>query len=244
MGPHLDALVKWRGEMIGAFGTFQEFREIADLAMEGLAENDWSALVPKAEQIDAFISHITVLNDYATAISQVGNAMKDMNAGLRGMADAFGKDGENYVQMFQELSVALDGMSEALTSNADAYGLSIAAVGISRSVTQNVIKDLRARAAVEGAFQTALSAAAFATGNIPGGAAHAAAAALFFGVAAFGKSGKAVKKKDEPKLGAGSNMQVARSDVHVHIAGTVVQTEAERGAMIQRAIRESRARGR
>jgi hypothetical protein len=185
-------------------------------------------------------THIIAMKDFAEQADLFHAAMGTMNAGFAGLGDIFGKDGDKYVTMISDLTAGMESFTQALGSNADAYGLVVAGSSMLTAVSRNIIKDLRVRAVVEGAMQTALSAAAFASGNIPGGIGHAAAAALFFAVAGKGKSGL---EKNKTKAVAGGTTVQPRADVHVHIAGTVVQTEAERGMMIQRALREARAGG-
>jgi hypothetical protein len=199
---------------------------------------------PMFEYIEGLEKHIEALREFSDQADLFHAAMASMNEGLAGLGDAFGKDGDKYVNMISDITGAMQGLTTAIGANAGAYEMLAAGSGLVTGISRNLIKNLRERAAVEGAMQSALSVAAFASGNIPGGIGHAAAAALFFGVAAAGKAKAADKSKTSGLGGGAGNMNVARSDVHVHIQGTVVQTEAERGMMIQRAIREARAGGR
>lgn len=229
------------------FGSLRNMLEATEYNKE-LLTNYAVHMNAQDEVINGFMAHMELMRDMAEVSTQLETALNDVGFAMNSFQDllkgtTWEEAGQTATKVVTDMTAALGQMAEALENNANAYGLTSAVVGISRSITNNLIKDLRARAAVESLMQGALSAAAFATGNVPGGIAHALAAGMFAAVAAKGAP-KAVNKDKTKGLGGAGNMNVARSDVHVHISGTVVQTEAERGVMIQRAIREARAGGR
>lgn len=94
-------------------------------------------------------------------------------------------------------------------------------------------------------MQGAAAWAAYAEGNVPKGIAHTAAALLYAGVALKAIRLPSGKSKDstprESRGGGGGDAK--RPDIHIHITGSVVRTEAERGVMAQAAIQEARRRG-
>ena len=188
--------------------------------------------------------HLERLLDVAEKLNQVNTAIKSFADGMSGYyGDLFGG---NIISMVNDLTGALDGMSQALQKNTDAYGLTLAGMPVIRAFTSNLIKDRRALAAVEAVMQAAAAWAAFATpGMQAAGYAHAAAAALYAGVALKAiklPSGKSRDSTPRESRGGGSG-EAKRPDIHIHIAGNVVQTEAERGVMAQAAIQEARRRG-
>ena len=222
------------------FGTLEEFTSQyfqGDEARRKAWLAEWRG---SFDQFSLLEEHIITMKDFADEMERFHAAMASMNDGWAGMGDIFGKDGDMYVAAIADMSAGFSELTEAIGQNVDAHGLLAAGGKILTGYSRNIIKDLRDRAMVEGGLQAALSIAAFATGNVPGGIGHAAAAAAFFAVAGKGKSGL---EKNKTKAVAGGTTVQPRADVHVHIAGTVVQTEAERGMLIQRALREARAGG-
>lgn len=197
------------------------------------------------EQMDAFYArlteleaHVKILDAWATGLDQVATAMQSFRDGMDGL---FGDDITGWIG---DLTTGIEGFSEALRANAGAYGMVNAAMPVIRSFTKNLIKNRQAQAAVEALMQGAAAWAAYAEGNIPGGIMHTSAA-LMYGMVAGGALNlpKGKGKEDKPTQDAARFSQSKMRDIHVHIEGKLMATEAERGSYIRDALREADRQG-
>lgn len=224
-----DQLRKAREDYVSRFGT----------------ENMFEGMFGDPEQMDAFYArlteleaHVKILDSWATGLDQVATAMQSFRDGMDGL---FGDDITGWIG---DLTSGIEGFSEALRSNAGAYGMVNAAMPVIRSFTKNLIKNRQAQAAVEALMQGAAAWAAYAEGNIPGGIMHTTAA-LMYGMVAGGALNlpKGKGKEDKPNQDAARFSQAKMRDIHVHIEGKLMATEAERGSYIRDALREAERQG-
>lgn len=222
-----DGMAALRAEM-GDERFIQAFNQVA--------KDDPERVALLSKNLEDLTAHFDKLVAIADPLERFTTALGSFAAG---MDDLFGK---NYIGLISDLTSSTQAFTEALKNNASAYGLTNAAMPIVRSFTNNMIKDRRARAAVEGAMQAAAAWAAFAEFNYVGAAAHAVAAGLYFGVA--GGALRLPKGKNrEEKADSGKMTQSKMRDVHIHIDGAMVYTEAERGFYIRQAIMAAEKEG-
>ena len=104
------------------------------------------------------------------------------------------------VNAFQAVGNVAQVAAKNTDNLANAVGPGLSAM---KGLTRGLVKDKQAEAGIHAAFEAAAAAASFATGNIPAGIAHSAAAAMFLAVA--GPSGKSTKAKasSQGTFGAG-----------------------------------------
>ena len=113
------------------------------------------------------------------------------------------------------------------------------------------VKNTKNKALVQGGFEAASSLAAFATGNIPGGIGHAAAASMFFALA--GKSGGGKKGGQQATTtgaltagGGGSSGLSATGGsgaIVVNVQGFALGSAREMGAKMAQTIDQARETG-
>lgn len=145
---------------------------------------------------------------------------------LRSM-DALARNLENLGNVF----------TKALEGQASSYDLLGAGLNLVRGFTAEYIKDLRARAAVEMLFNGAMAWAAYP--NVPKMIAHGTAALLFGAVA-----GGSVRL---PGQARGDDRRAAERQggpLHLHLYSEMAMTDAERGALVDRALARAAAEGR
>lgn len=189
---------------------------------------------------EELLEHFDNIANAAKALYTVTDAMRAFGSALR--EDMFGA---GVIEQIGQFADNIDLITSALEKNSSAYGLVTAAIPAMRQFTNALIKDRRAQAGIEAIMQGAAAWAAYAEGNVPKGIAHTAAALLYAGVALKAirlPSGKSKDSTPRESRGGGGG-EAKRPDIHIHIAGNVVQTEAERGVMAQAAIQEARRRG-
>lgn len=121
----------------------------------------------RGQLIDLEARRIERLGRAATIASRPLNMLSE---GLGGVTDAIAET----AAVWAKYESGQASLAQTIASSLGAMGAGIA----------GAIKDKRAQAGVEGAFETAASIASFAGQDYPGGIAHAAAAAAFFAVAA------------------------------------------------------------
>ena len=144
---------------------------------------------------------------------------------------------------FGGLQSAISGIAAALKTQYDAMTLVEAALPGMEQFTKSLIKDQQTQALVLGLMEAAAAAASYATYNYPAGIAHTAAAVLYGLVA--GKAfpappgAKSSKKKDS---GAGGDSGGSKT-INIHMGGSVLMTEAERGDSVRRMLDEARRHG-
>lgn len=122
------------------------------------------------------------LEDRAKAIERIGSAAQLADAPLTALSGRLAAVSDAVAQssrLWAEYKRGQETLGGAIAGT----------IGFLGQAAAQAISDKKARAAVEGAFESAASIASFAGGDIPGGIGHAAAAAAFFGVAATGGAG-------------------------------------------------------
>ena len=113
------------------------------------------------------------------------------------------------------------------------------------------VKNTKNKAIVQGSFEAASSIAAFATGNIPAGVGHAAAASMFFALAGKGGSGKtgggqAAKTGALSAGGGGPSGLTAMGGggaITVNVQGFALGSAREMGAKMAQTIDQARETG-
>lgn len=186
--------------------------------------------------------HFETLVQMSDGLNQVAFSLDNISGGFSTMYGEL--VGSDVSAIFSDLSASMGTFSDALRDNKDAYTLTTAAIPVIRSFTQNLIKNRQAQAAVEALMQGAAAWAAYAVGNVPGGAMHTAAAAMYLAVAGgVLRLPKGKAREDKPSNPAAANSTSKMRDVHVHFDGIIPTTEAERGALIQHMVRQAERMG-
>jgi len=208
---HVDAIQNVVGGSIGKSNeliasAFGKSIEQAQTALDGL-EGD--AAKKGKEQVK-------LLQDQAKEAARLGGAFDVLGTSVGGVAKnvkagfAAWKeyDKASSTKNVEQMQTALGGVGAALDSTITASGAAAAAF----------VDDEKSKAAILAITETAASIAAFATGNIPGGIAHAASAAIYAGVA-----GGAI-----PSGGAGG-ATAASGEAATTGGGTVAGTTGQAG---------------
>lgn len=193
--------------------------------------------------------HLDTLERWSKALTGVGDAMKFMREGMDKAVS--GKDGAGNKwsqQMFgSDVLAVVDGMTEslgrmnsALGQQDEAYGLITGAAPALRAFTKELGANLRQQALLEMLMNGAAAWAAGASGQWEKAAMHIVAATMYGAVAA--KAIRLPSKSSDSSAGTGSSNRNS-TEIHVHIQGDIVQTEAERGVMVDRALAAARAEG-
>tara|TARA_R110000824_G_scaffold122292_6_gene279220 strand:+ start:310 stop:2688 length:2379 start_codon:yes stop_codon:yes gene_type:complete len=132
-------------------------------------------------------------NSFATAFAPANQMMAESD---RRMSDwQIGT-----VNAFQAVGDVAQVAAKNTDNLANAVGPGLSAM---KGLTRGLVKDKQAEAGIHAAFEAAAAAASFATGNIPAGIAHSAAAGMFLAIA--GGAGKSTKAKasSQGTFGAG-----------------------------------------
>lgn len=119
---------------------------------------------------------------------------------LSGTVLSLGQDMAGMAEQFKGIDEAVK--KGSLTSGQAEVQKANAIVGAAGKAAAGVIKNERARAAVQGAVEVALAASSYAIGDIASGIAHTAAAGLFFAAAGRGSGGSAAARNITPRRSA------------------------------------------
>lgn len=119
---------------------------------------------------------------------------------LSGTVLSLGQDMAGMAEQFKGIDEAVK--KGSLTSGQAEVQKANAVVGAAGRAAAGVIKNERARAAVQGAVEVALAASSYAIGDIASGIAHTAAAGLFFAAAGRGSGGAAAARNITPRRSA------------------------------------------
>ncbi len=119
---------------------------------------------------------------------------------LSGTVLSLGQDMAGMAEQFKGIDEAVK--KGSLTSGQAEVQKANAVVGAAGRAAAGVIKNERARAAVQGAVEVALAASSYAIGDIASGIAHTAAAGLFFAAAGRGSGGSAAARNITPRRSA------------------------------------------
>lgn len=165
------------------------------------------------------------------------NAMKEVAKG----AEFFELIDSDAIGWLNDLTGAVEGFATAMGSEANGYNKFLASLPILRSFTKALVKEKKAQAGVEAVMQSAAAFAAAGSGNYIAMAAHIQAATLY-GLIAGGvvKLPSTAKDPEKDKTnGSGSK----RGDLHFHVYGNIVGSQAELGVMVNYALQQARAEG-
>lgn len=192
--------------------------------------------------------HIDTLMRWSKALTGVGDAMKFMRSGMDASIEGGGANGKWTQQMFGSdvlnvvdgMTTSISSMNDALGKQDEAYGLVTGAAPAMRAFTKELGANLRQQAILEMLMNGAAAWAAGASGQWEKAAMHIAAASMYGLVAA--KVIHLPSRSSDSRAGAGSTSRNS-TEIHVHIQGDIVQTEAERGVMVNRALSAARAEG-
>lgn len=180
-----------------------------------------------------------VLHEAGTEMAALGNAFT--NIGDR--AGKFNLIGDEGVKRFKMLGSAATEFGKALEAEGGAANAVAAGVKLLGTVAQSFIKDRKDIAKIEALMEGAAAWASWAKGDYAASAAHMIAAGMY---AAIGggliklPSGKQGDKNSSDKTAAAGK----GGDLHVHVYGPILQSEAERGALINHALQQARSEGR
>lgn len=203
-----------------------------------------------SDAVDKLADSFDNLIKVADGLKSVSDVLGEFRKGMSSIhGDLFGGE---FISMIDDLGSAFDNLAEIQIKNAEAtdkshnaYNNVLGGIGAMRAFTANLIKDRRDQAKVEMLMQAAAAWAAWAIPDPVKAVGHTTAA-LLYGAVGFGAiklpSGKPKSTTPRESRGGGGG-EAKRPDIHIHIAGSVVQTEAERGVMAQAAIQEARRRG-
>lgn len=204
-------------------------------AMAGISEAD---LQRTDEYLVRYGEHVQRMKAAADELAGTAQVMRSFGDGMDGLF------GDEWITRINNMTSALENLGDALAEpKNNLHDLTLAGIPAMRAFTSFFIKDLKTRAWFEMAMQAAAAWAAFAT---PGGQAKGvmhATAATMYGLVAGGVLRLPKGKSKEDKAGASDRAMPLRRDVHIHIAGPIATTEAERGAMIRDAIRAAEREG-
>jgi hypothetical protein len=134
------------------------------------------------------------------SLMESGTVGEQAVASLSGTVLMLGQDMAGMADQFKGIDEAM--AKGSITSGQAEVQKANAIVGAAGRAAAGVIKNERARAAVQGAVEVALAASSFAIGDIAGGIAHSAAAALFFTASGRGSGGTAAARNITPRRSA------------------------------------------
>jgi hypothetical protein len=178
----IQASFRARLELMGLLGaaqsTWNELRQQDLEVTDGILEQQVREIENLQRKNELLAEADQQLADTIGGFESLGSAVTLAGNAMGGAGDKLA----SLVTITGDLGSAL---KEASGANQQ-FGAAIAA---GKAVTAAVVDDASAQAAILGLFETAESAAAFASANIVAGVAHAGAAALYFGVAAKGGKG-------------------------------------------------------
>jgi len=227
----------FRGDAKGALTANEEaIQRLMELAEKG----GWtSGMIGRKNELEfaneAIREHIKLWTAAAQAMYDYGAASDWAYKHAEGIL------GDDVLRSMDALARNLehlgDVFTKALEGQAGSYDLLGAGLNIVRSFTAEYIKDLRARAAVEMVYNGAMAWAAYP--NVPKMIAHGIAATMFGAVA-----GGAVRL---PGQARGDDRRAAErtgGPLHLHLYSEMAMTDAERGALVDRALAQAAAEGR
>lgn len=233
MGMSQERLDQWREGLAAVEEEYAKLRPTLMSVQQEILDGMMNSLRTEDTELE---KHLQLMEAWKTSVDGVGGALVSMREGMDGL---FGGD---VINMVEGLSTTFGKLSDAFSgAGTDAAGLMNAAAPAMRAFTKEVIGNLRVRAGFEMLMQAGL---AFANWENPAAAAAHTTAAIMFGLVAA----KIVKlPSGSGGSGAGSTKsqtaQRGPSELHIHIQGDIVQTEAERGILVNRALSAAREQG-
>lgn len=242
-GTSEQAMQEWQARLEEAQKTYREV--YGSLSFD--TQDYVRGLMGSLQSADTTVTdHLKRLNDWRNALVAVGEGYSFMQEGMdkvyeHGNGVTQQLFGDDVIAMVDGLGASLERVSGALGKQDEAYQLVMAGAPAMRAFTKELGANLRQQAAMEMLMNAAAAWAAGASGNWPKAGMHIAAASLYGLVAA--KIVRLPSKSTEGTGGSGRGASRGTTEVHVHIQGDIVQTEAERGVMVQRAIDAARREG-
>lgn len=214
--------------------------------LEDFMKKNWDNFGPKTKDIlmkyadsiedanERLRTHIQLWTDVAAGIRDFGSATDWAMKYAKGLISdqALGSISE----LTTNLGALADTFEKALTGQADSYDLMGAGLNIVRGFTNEYIKDLKKRAAIEMLMNGAMAFASW--GNTPKMVAHATAATMFGLVA-----GGAIRLPGQAS-GQDQKQSTQAGPLHIHLYSEMAMTDAERGYLIDRAVQQAAAEGR
>jgi hypothetical protein len=208
-------------------------------ALEDEGKTDPEAALEALKSFEGVFGQVQSTYD---SLLTAGSNGEQAVAALTGTVLMLGEDMSGLTSQFKDLDKAVTegkltgGQADVMKANA--------VVGAAGRAAAGVIKNERARAAVQGAVEVALAASSFAIGDIAGGIAHTAAAGLFFAAAGRGSGASAATRSITPRRSAaGSDRQStagdrrqAQTQVNIYInplSGRAMVDEVNRAAQRQ-----------
>lgn len=244
-----DALAEIR-RMFGEMSEEHGAAWTTNMLTKMFGENGIREIFTASDAVDKLSDSFDRLINLSDGLRSVSEVMGEFRKGMSSIhGDLFGGE---FISMIDDVGSAFDNLAEIQRKNAEAtdkshnaYNNVLGGIGAMRAFTQNLIKDRKDQAKVEALMQAAAAWAAWAIPDPVKAMGHTVAATMYAAVG-FGAiklpSGKAKSTTPRESRGGGGG-DMKRPDIHIHIAGNVVQTEAERGVMAQAAIQEARRRG-
>lgn len=214
--------------------------------LEDFMKKNWDNFGPKTK--DVLMKYADSIEDANERLREHVQLWTDVAAGIRdfgaasdwAMKYAKGLISDQALGSISELTTNLgalaDTFEKALTGQADSYDLMGAGLNIVRGFTNEYIKDLKKRAAVEMLMNGAMAFASW--GNTPKMVAHATAATMFGLVA-----GGAIRLPGQAS-GQDQKQSTQAGPLHIHLYSEMAMTDAERGYLIDRAVQQAAAEGR
>lgn len=218
-------------------GAMKQYEELAAAIFEKTGQ-DLNTTTPLLyEQYLAWKNIATAMREVSEVAVEVGNGFDIIGQG----ANYFKLLSDDSLTFLSEMSSGFEKLGEALGANVNGYTKFLAVIPIMRTVTAALTKDRKQQAGVEMLMQSAAAFAAAGSGNYIAMASHIAAAGLY-GLIAGGvvKLPSTAKDSDKVKASSGNGQ---KGDIHFHVHGPIMQTEAERGVWIDYALQQARAEG-
>lgn len=184
--------------------------------------------------------------DIRDVLHDAGSEMRALGYALGTTADRaskFNLVGDTGIKRFRMLSSAATEFGKALEAEGGAANAVAGGMRLLGTVAEAFIKSRKDIAAVEAIMEGAAAWASWAKHDYAAAAAHIVAAGMYAGIAGGLIKLPSGKNSDNNKSG-GNAAAGTGGDIHVHVYGPILQSEAERGALINYALQQARSEGR
>ncbi len=231
LGTNFDVLIERNVEAAAAIDKIAEEYGIMTPEMQNLKNEILNANGPLERHRDLLLDIAKATNEWADANAWAWEGAKDLV-------------GEDFIAGFTGLGDAIKDVSEkiqaATQGEATSYDLMLAGMSGIRAFSTAFMKDRRDRAKLEMYMNAGAAFAAAGLGNWPAAAAHAQAAVMY-GLVGHGKVGLPTKATTGTKEAAEARKG---GDMHFHLYADMVNTQAEKGQLLEQMWAEARAAGR
>ncbi len=168
----------------------------ASLTLRTLSDNETDAAIQRIEAQTQLNAAMSIYNQELARASSAGwvaglTSVSDAMSEISGRAGGIGSIGESLSTVSDAVGRSSGVWAQYADSQINVGDAVGSTIGVLNDAAGSFIEDEQAKAAVASAFQVASSIASFATGDIAGGIAHAAAATAFAAVAAGAGGGGA-----------------------------------------------------